>query len=160
MSLSLAKTASACLNEKVLCLSTTSTGAMTVNDPDGLELFLSPCTGDVELGEAVRACLELSRLIPNEERKTKFHQTEVVKRYELWKEKMMTLSGVSSKRTLFKRLKLCSISSKDGLIKFCPLSMIKMETWQSIKGAEVEVPETCSNEELGAALRLAFERCE
>jgi len=70
--------------------------------------------------------------------------------------------GYRTRRALFKDMEYCGIFRKDEKIVFWPLIHKKLELWSRLKSDGIEdviVPANGSPSEIGAALRLAFDRC-
>ncbi|MGG7554907.1 contact-dependent growth inhibition system immunity protein [Pseudomonas sp. ES3] len=143
-------------------------------DPQGVDCLMSPDISDQELGASVLEALAQSRFVLPEPRKDVWIHPEATfdkglydygltnQRYEAWVGSLIERYGYKSKRALFKDMKRCSVESKNGEIIIRPSRHEKLEAWSGKGISEsdyVVVSLNSSSAEVGAALRLAFDRC-
>lgn len=143
-------------------------------DYKGKEHLLPPDVSDAELGVALRNALAHSRFVLGAPRTDVWVHPDVeydmelcdlnkgVQRYKDWIARLMAAYGYKTKRALFKDMKNCSVDLREGVISIRPSFHEKLEAWSGegiTKEDHVHIPETCSDEELGAAIRLALSRC-
>ena len=70
--------------------------------------------------------------------------------------------GYKNKTKLFKPMLSCGITLRDHMIYIRPLHQYRLDGWDRTCLTEADnviIPETCTDEELGAAARLALSRC-
>ncbi|MCI1839687.1 contact-dependent growth inhibition system immunity protein [Achromobacter ruhlandii] len=150
------------LNEKFYRVSSLAVALITIDDPDGLRLFLPPEANDEVLGSAVRQALTMSRAVPREYVSQMINSGELKKRDKEEDTLMMRKFGYTSKRSLYKSMKFCSISMVSEGIKFQPTHRKGLDGYTvrtDLDLVPVIVPQTASDMELGLALREAFTRC-
>ncbi|EJN27343.1 hypothetical protein PMI36_00615 [Pseudomonas sp. GM79] len=135
---------------------------------------MAPDISVQELGASVLEALAQSRFVLPEPRKEVWIHPEATfdrdlydydltkQRYEKWVDRVIDRYGYKNKRALFKDMKKCSVESKNGEIIIRPSFHEKLEAWSG-KGINesdyVVVSSNSSPGEVGAALRLAFNRC-
>lgn len=163
-------------NNDLICIGTNSSysGALTQADYKGKEHLLPPDASDADLGVALRDALAHSRFVLGSPRKDVWVHPDVeydmelcdrdksAQRYKDWIARLMTTYGYKTKRALFKDMKNCSVALREGVIRISPSFHEKLELWSGegiTKEDDVHILETCSNGELGAAIRLGLSRC-
>ena len=149
-------------NGEFICVETYSGYRSSTRDPQGKQHLLCPSVGDQELGAAVLDSLAHSRFVPPQEDIALFDSDLVSKRYLEWVNNLMTIYGYKTKRALFKNMKNCNITCRDGLITMGPSHHEQLEAWSGdgiSKEDYVVIPSDSPPADVGAALRLAFSRC-
>jgi hypothetical protein len=160
------------MNKDFICIETLSGyGAGQQLDYNGVQHLLPFDANNHVLGEAVLDAMAHSRFvisrIPDDgfwvhpdatvdadlynyrinEEKYKKRTTELIRRY-----------GYRSKSALFKGMKYCDIARKKGTITINSWRRVRCDAWDGLNPPyEIAIPETCTPEEIGAALRLALE---
>lgn len=168
--------ADAMMNNEFIYISTFSGYSMFQKDPKGKEHYVNADVCDVTLGNLVLDALIHSRFVlPNPDHREGVwvhpdvtydpdldDYSQAADRYECWVIKVMKTYGYKTRRAMFKKMKNCSISLSDGVIKIEPSRHQKLEEWgRRISDGieEVIIPGGSTPEEIGTALRLAFSRC-
>lgn len=154
------KNAAALFNGDFFLIETCSGHRMLHDDPAGAQHYLGPATSDEDLGAAVLDALDRSRFLPIGE--ARVLRQGAGERYEEWKRAVMARYGYKTKRSLFGDMARCNIRMTGNTIKVIPTNHDKLEGWadKSADGSEdVVLPANSSPAEVGAALRLAFNRC-
>ncbi|MBU6149682.1 MAG: CdiI family contact-dependent growth inhibition immunity protein [Verrucomicrobia bacterium] len=132
----------------------------TTADPAAPEFLLNIDSSDEEVGKTILEALKNSKPVTYEEmQKLRINLSE---NYKAWIQRTMEKYGYKTKRALFKNMKSCSILRQDNLIIIKPSYHEKLEGWSGdgIKEEDyVKLPAASSFSEIGAGLRLAFERC-
>ena len=124
-------------------------------DPDSTTLLHSPDISDEKLGEFVCQSLRESQAWALEKARGFTHDTT---RYETWIGELMTFGAYKSSKDVTRNLKEVLIDNYEEQIIFIPTSN-RRGTFKSFgKEFHVIVPENSSKSDIGAALRLAFER--
>ncbi len=153
------KRASIYANEKFICVQTCSGYRMAASDPDGKLFFLLPGSTTHELGQALQDALSVSRTLALEEAKQFLDFALIRQRYEVWVEGMMQKFEYSTRRKLFKNMKLCHVDSSEGTITIRPLLHEKLEAWRGQDIEHISIAELASIQEIGEGVRLALDRC-
>lgn len=154
--------ASAKNNGDFICIETYSGRGSTVRDPAGKQVLLAPDASDDTLGAAVLDALAASRLLSLEEIGSLFELTAVKERHDEWVAALMKKYGYKARRALLKNMRSCDIECRGGEIILIPTRHERLEGWGREKDdgiQNISVPALSSSAAVGAALRLAFERC-
>ena len=149
-------------NGSFFWLHTQAVGMIAVGDSLVEPVYLAPDVDDVVLGAMLRQCLQKSRHIemPDFQRMFKagvFNQLD-----EERNQAAMQKYGYKTKRALYKNMLCCWISLVDGRIEIKPTNHKTLDAYSGISndGPEIQhLAVTCSDAELGAALREGFKRC-
>jgi len=81
--------------------------------------------------------------------------------YENWQKDFMMRYGYKSKRDAYKSMDWCLAKASGQTITIQPHRRNKPGSWRSLPADRtVEISATTNEAALGAALRLALERCE
>lgn len=134
--------------------------ALLLGTRGGAQHFLTPEASNASLGDALLDALDKSRFLTPEEFKELFHPDATLQRYKEWTQQLMLVGPYKTKKALFKQLKVCNVKMVDREIEMQPTNHVKLEGWDGINLNEVKIPFDSPAVEIGAALRLAFNRCE
>jgi hypothetical protein len=127
-------------------------------DYDAEEFFLGPNAPDEAIGSAISKSLAHSRMLSIPE--VRLRREKATELYNDWVKRTMERFSYKTKRAMFKDMKSCGIYQLDEHIRFNPSRHDKLEAWEDLDESEhVLVPISASAAELGASLRLAFNRC-
>ncbi|WP_313117511.1 contact-dependent growth inhibition system immunity protein [Ectopseudomonas guguanensis] len=166
--------ADAGVNKEFIYVKTYSGYRSSRADPKGVEHHASLDVSDQDLGAMVLDALAHSRFVLPEPRKDVWIHPEAtfdvdlydydltIQRYNQWIDNTLGRYSYKNKRALFKDMKKCSIESKDGQIVIRPSHHEKLEAWSGKGVSEsdyVIIPSGSGPSDIGAALRLAFNRC-
>jgi hypothetical protein len=152
--------ASAKNNRDFISIESYSSFNSALADPKADEHLLFSDASDEEAGTTVLEALRQSRFLSYDELVILLENNQ--QNYQNWIQKLMSLYGYKTKRALFKNMKSCDISLKDGMITIEHTNHEKLEAWGGegiSKEDYVHIPADSSPAEIGAALRLAFSRC-
>lgn len=162
--------ASVYCNDDFICVRTNSgyRGGTDI-DPHGKQNLLPADANDEDIGLAVVDALVHSRWVLTAPREGSTYPPEVefdsdltlkkaMERHAEWVESLMNRYSYKTKKTLFKGMKNCYIEKKLGCISFKPTYHEKLKAWSGT-GDDVVIPDTSAPVEVGAALRLALNRC-
>ncbi|MGX1306350.1 hypothetical protein AB7M35_001070 [Amorphus suaedae] len=124
-------------------------------DPDGIDADHPPDLDDASLGTAAREALLASRFIgpdhPDWKRVDAFWSREKGDRLL---ERFKARAGVKTHGALYSGVGLVCLTLTDGIISLMPWKYEGRGGFGPIRGAEpVELPDTVSDEELGATIR-------
>ena len=154
--------ASAKKTPEFICVETYSGRGRTAQDPAGKQFVLACDATNQELGAAVLQALDHSRVLSLEEASAFFEYKAVKLRYEQWVADLVERYGYKTRRSLFKDMISCDIKSDGCDVVFVPTRHEKLEAWGREKGdglQELALPVSSCLDEIGRALRLAFDRC-
>lgn len=156
------KRATAYLNEKFFEVVVISQGMLDYAEPSMAPYYLSPDTDDAPLGMTLRLALSSSKKVTAEEFQKIFHSGVVQRLAEERNKAAMQKYGYKTKRAFYKNMRCCWISVFDGKIEIKPTHHKSLDGYSGISndGPEIQhLPTTCTDAELGAALREGFKRC-
>jgi CDI immunity protein len=129
-------------------------------EDDGYVIYLAPDASDEALGGALLETLARSRFIfppdPN------FSEAERYLRcIRNWEEDFTLRYGYKTKRDAYKNMDWCETARSEGKISIKPHKRDKPEYFRSLPSEKtVIIPATDDPVAVGAALRLALNRCE
>jgi hypothetical protein len=147
-------------NPKFVCIKTFSGYRSSHFDPEGACIFLSPDTGDSELGSAVLEALRRSRFVRPEEAPALFDWRQNAKAVDDWLADIMLQFSYSSKRQAMRKTLYCFADQVSGRILISPTKQIGIDDWEDLgSDLTVNVSEFATADRLGAAVRLALSRC-
>ncbi|MEO8380807.1 MAG: contact-dependent growth inhibition system immunity protein [Acidobacteriota bacterium] len=152
--------ATAKANDDFIDLRTLSGYRLSLLDPAGKHYHFAPAVSDVELGSAVVDVLAASRFM--EPGEATALRANVEKLYEDWVAATISHHQYKNRRGLFRSMRSCSIERTGDVIRIIPSCHEKLEGWSG-DGIALEDHVIVSSGqpagEIGAALRLAFDRC-
>ena len=154
------KTATVYKSEKFICVDPLSGANILkyLEDDESCRFYLEPDATDETLGQALLAALQRSRYVDERE----FFDPERAMRAEAnWQKEVMRRYGYKTKRDVYKNLDWCLAKISEGKISFQPHRHDKLDSWRSLPPDQtVVIPATNDAVAVGAALRLALDRCE
>lgn len=154
--------ANVCLNELFFEIVTMSQGMLQYGEPSAPLHYLPADTNDTTLGVTLRIALSASKRVGVEEFQKIFHSGIVQERGKAREAEAMQKYGYKTKRALYKNMMCCWVSVFDGKIEIKLTHHKALDAYSGISndGPEIQhLPVTCSDAELGAALREGFKRC-
>ncbi|MGV8042624.1 MAG: contact-dependent growth inhibition system immunity protein [Thermoanaerobaculaceae bacterium] len=149
-------------NGDFFCIETFSGYRTAVRDPQGRQYLLSPDATDDALGEALLAALAASRFLTLQDAQLLTDFDASSRRYAEWVNNLMGRYGYKTRRALFKSMKSCWVEEEGASISIRPTHHEKLEGWSGegiAPGDYVVVPSDSAAAFVGAALRVAFNRC-
>lgn len=152
--------ASAKANDDFIDLRTLSGYRLALLDPAGKHYHFAPDVGDVELGNAVIDVLDASRFLEHGEATAL--RANVEKTYEAWVAATISRHRYKNRHGMFRSMRSCSIERGGGIIRIIPSCHEKLEGWSGDGiSPDDHIIASCGQTagEIGASLRLAFERC-
>jgi len=156
-----ARWAAAYFNGDFYCIETCSGESLTVADPQGILCYLATDASDKDLGIALQSALEKSRIVHFADEEFYNHKNGA-ERYYKWVRATMVKYGYKTEREMFENMKNCSVTSKSGLLTIEPSNHDSLEGWSGdglTPSDDVTIDADSTPEQIGSALRLAFERC-
>ncbi|WP_162578042.1 contact-dependent growth inhibition system immunity protein [Variovorax sp. PBS-H4] len=157
------KWASAYFNGDYYFVVTNSGYRGCARDPSGHEVHLVGSATDEQLGEGVLKALSGSRFLKMEEIDEFFSLKEIMSNYENWVASLLKRYKYKTRRALFKNMMLCNITVVAETMEIGPTRHEKLEAWGQERDDEIEqvlLSADSSAQEIGKALRTAFDRCE
>ena len=148
------------LNERFICIVPQSGYRLAFADPMATERLLVPDAPNDVLGEAVSSGLAESRFLSLEEANAV--RATADSRYQEWVTSLMGRYGFKTKNALFKNMKSCSVMRFDGNLVVVPSHHDRADSWSRSKDDGIEdvvIAADSSVADIGAALRLGFDRC-
>lgn len=149
-------------NKDFINIMTRSGYRMYLADLEKKNTYLATDVSDADLGNHIREALSLSRIVHPIENKELSMYLRNPDRYKEWLKITMEKFGYNTKSKMFKPMLHCSIELYNNLIRFCIWHQRALDAWDDTGLTEADnviIPETCTDEELGAAARLALSRC-
>lgn len=147
-------------NDDFVDLRTLSGYRTAVWDLQGKHYQFSLSVSNEELGAAVVDVLESSRFL--DAQGTTALRSVVPEQYEQWVATTMRDYGYSNRQLMFRAMRSCGLERRGNTIVITPTCHEKLEGWSG-DGIEPEdqvaIDAGQPVNEIGAALRLAFERC-
>lgn len=149
-------------NGSFFWLHTQAVGMIAVGDPLVEPQYLAADANDAALGVTLRECLQKSRYIEMVEFQKMFKAGVFNQLDEERTKTAMQKYGYKTKRAFYKNMLCCWISVFDGKIEIKPTHHKSLDGYSGISndGPEIQhLAVTCTDAELGAALREGFKRC-
>ena len=150
-------------NQDLIFIGTQSGCSVSIADPDGGAYFLDTDADDETLGRCLNDALLKSRFITPQQRAENllfFDFRLVGENYKKWVDGLLTRFGYKIKQALFKKIILCHAKVVDGVLTLDPNRHDKLEAWEVLgDDAKVILPFDSPEVEIGAALRVALDRC-
>ena len=124
-------------------------------DPDGIDADYPPDLDDASLGTAAREALLASRFIgPDHPDWNRVYAFWSLENNDRLLERFKARAGVKTHGALYSGVGLVGLTLKDGIISLMAWKYEGRGGFSPLRGAEpVELPETASDEELGATIR-------
>jgi hypothetical protein len=155
------KRANAVLNGDFVCIETYSGRGLLGRDPNGARHLLSTDVEDTALGAALLDAVHKSRFLSSEDARTFLDRDQAKQVYEEWVQGMLDRYAYKSRRNLFKDMACCNIKLIGDTIVISPTSHPRLEAWEGLGDDQsIIISHYSAANEVGAALRLAFGRCE
>ena len=149
-------------NQDFIHVGTYSGHGITTSDPDGVQKLLPIDVSDEELGQVTLLALAKSRILDVNELGPLINRDNVKKRYDASVADLMAKYNYKTKRALFKNMMRCSVEISNGRLTISPSCHEKLEAWSGkglTENDDVILPVNSTTEEIGAGVRLAFNRC-
>ncbi|WP_175019810.1 contact-dependent growth inhibition system immunity protein [Burkholderia contaminans] len=150
-------------NKDFILIETHSGYRSSIADPDGAKHYLDTNVGDETLGRCLNDALLKSRFITPQQRAENplfFDFRLVGENYKKWVDGLLARYEYKTKQALFKKMILCHAKVADGVLTLDPNRHDKLEAWEGLGDDEkVTLPFDSSEAEIGAALRVALDRC-
>jgi hypothetical protein len=155
--------AAAYMHPKLYCIDTWCGYGLKRADPKGVSHILPAESDTTALGVALVDAVTHSRILTLQDAQdaSVFGREAVKVRYDAWVARLLQSAGLKTRKSLFKDLKFCEVTDKDGLLVIEPRHHVKLEAWQELASGpcEITVPIGAPSPEVGAALLRAFELC-
>jgi hypothetical protein len=147
--------------ERFVSIEPLSGYSMVQREDDGYVVYLPSDASDNALGEALLEALDRSRFIWPPDEPEFFKWQRYMQCYQNWQKDFMRRYGYKTKRDAYKNMNWCRAERSQGTISIQPHKRDKPEYWNDLpKELTVVIPATTDAAAVGAALRLALDRCE
>lgn len=151
-------------NRDFIFVQTLSGNVIALPDPKGKSFFLSRVSPDNELGTSLLQALAASRMIDPEDEPGFFDvKGRAAEKYNEWVAATMARFSYKRKSDLFDRMKFCFVDVVEGVLTIYPSHRDRRGAWTSkgiTKEHHVTLAYNSYPDAVGAALRLALERCK
>lgn len=135
--------------------------ALAYREKDGHRIYLEPGATNEDLGRALLTAFDKSRLVDPSTERAFYKPGRATRVYEEWQQEFMMRYGYKSKRAALMSLDWCSARMSEGKISIQPHKRDKPGAWRNLlPDKTVVIPATEDAATVGAALRLALDRCE
>ncbi len=133
----------------------------TAVDPQLGFAIIKPSDSAHMLGAELRQAFERSRQLSLSECETFFDLEVAKKRYEDWVSELLRAGGYRSRKAMFDDMRMVNAILEDGAVVLSPLKRGRGEAWIGLadRAAKVHFSINQSDEEVGASILLALERC-
>jgi CDI immunity protein len=147
--------------ERFISVQPLSGYGMVQPEDDGYVIYLTPDATDDALGRALLEALGRSRFIWPRDEPEFFKAERYMQCYRNWQKDFMQRYGYKTKRDAYKNWDWCPVRRSEGTISLQPHHRDKPEYFRDLPPEKtVVIPATDHAETVGAALRLALDRCE
>lgn len=143
-------------------------------DPRGVQLILDGDIDNQTLGQGVLDCISKSRFVlprkrtdvvqhPLVEFDEQMYDKEILRAsYKHWTSQAIERLGFKGEKEIFKHMKFCGIEVIDSVMTISPTRHDSLFEWSREKSDGIEdvvISMNLSSEDIGAALRIGFNRC-
>jgi CDI immunity protein len=136
-------------------------GALAYNEDNSHGIYLEPEATNEVLGRALLTAFDRSRFVDPSSEREFYNPERGTRLYKEWQQEFMAHHGYKSKRTTLIGLDWCFARRSEGKISIRPNKRDKPGSWRSLPPEQtVVIPTTEDAATVGAALRLALDRCE
>lgn len=147
--------------ERLISVEPLSGYRMAYREEEGHVIYLPPDANDEALGLALLQALDQSRFIWPRDEPDFFKSERYMQCYRNWQKDFMRRYGYKTKREAYKNMDWCWAERSEGKISIQPHMRDKPEYFRDLPPDKtVVVPATDNAARIGAALRLALDRCE
>ena len=150
-------------NERFYSIITYSGQGLWRSDFRAKEHVLLADASDQALGHAIWDALSQSRIVQPKDDPELWDNDLAKQRVQVWNKQRMQRFGYKTRGAMFRHMKICNISLRDGMIQIRPSKRERggnLYTGESFEESDyVYIPETSTEAEIGAGLRLALSRC-
>jgi len=135
---------------------------MALREDDSRPIYLTPDATDVALGHALLEALDKSRFIWPPDEPEFFEWQRYIRRERDWHKEFMDRFSYKTKREAYRNMNWCRIQRSEGRISIEPHKRRDQpEHWKWLpQDQTVSIPDSRDTAAVGAALRLALDRCE
>ena len=147
--------------DRFICVQPKSGYRLIEPDDDNYAIYLPPDADDEALGQALLKCLDKSRFIPPGVEPDFLNWERYMPLYTSWQKDFMRRYGYKTKREAYRNWNWCRVERSEGKISLQPHESNKPEYFSDLPPeTTVVIAATTDAAAVGAALRLALDRCE
>lgn len=133
-----------------------------LREDEGYVIYLKPDVDDETLGRGLLEALDKSRFIWLDDEPSFFDWERSARCFRNWEKDFMRRCGYKTKRDAYKNMNWCRVERSEGRISIQPRQRRdRPGEWIWLPPEQyVVIPATRDAAALGAALRVAWDRCE
>jgi hypothetical protein len=147
--------------ERLISIEPLSGYRMAYREDEGHVVYLPPDASDDVLGQTLLQALERSRFVWPADEPDLFKPERYMQRYRNWQADFMRRYGYKTKREAYENMDWCKVERSEGNISIKPHKREKPEYFRDLPQDRTVVISAMDNAaRIGAALRLALDRCE
>jgi hypothetical protein len=148
--------------DKFISIEPLSGYRQSLREDEGYVIYLKPDMDDEALGLGLLEALDKSRFIWPPDEPSFFKWERYIRCYRNWEKDFMRRCGYKTKRDAYKNMNWCQAERSEGTISIQPHHRRgKPGEWLWLPPEQnVVIPATRDAAAVGAALRLALDRCE
>jgi hypothetical protein len=147
--------------ERLISIEPLSGYRMAYREDEGHVVYLPPNASDDVLGQTLLQALERSRFVWPADEPDLFKPERYMQRYRNWQKDFMRRYDYKSKREAYKNMDWCKAERSEGNISIKPHKRDKPEYFKDLPRDRTVIISVADNAaRIGAALRLALDRCE
>ncbi len=147
--------------ERVTAVEPKSGYRRNLPEDEGYVIYLTPDAGDDALGRALLEALDRSRYIWPDDEPEFFNGERILRAHRDRQKDFMRRYGYKTKRAAYGNMDWCRATRSQGTISIKPHKRDRPGLWRDLPPDKtVVIPATRDPFAVGAAVRLALERCE
>ncbi len=148
--------------ERVISIAPLSGYRQALREDEGYVIYLPPGASDHSLGQALLEALDKSRFIWPPDEPQFFEPQRYMRCHRDWQRDFMRRYGYKTKRDAYRNMDWCRVERSEGTISIQPHQRRDQPgEWRWLPpDRNVVIPATPDAVAVGAALRLALDRCD
>jgi CDI immunity protein len=147
-------------NGKLYSIETYSGYRSSALDDLGNASILPMSAGAIEIGAALRAALDASRMLPAPAIYKFMKLDNLYRRVNAREAELMAFHGCTTRQTLLKKMMHVNLVQTGGEVEISSSIKRGLDAYEGDGLPPIILPETASNEELGVAALQALARCQ
>jgi hypothetical protein len=149
-------------SDRLICIEALSgAGPLAYREDNSQRIYLEPAATNEVLGQALLTAFGKSRFVDPSSEHEFYDPERASRRFKEWQQEFMVRYGYKSKQAALVSLDWCFARRAEGEISIRPNKRDKAWSWRSLPPEKtVVIPATEAAATVGAALRLALDRCE
>jgi hypothetical protein len=136
-------------------------GGLYYSEDEGFRVYLDPEATDEALGQALLGALDRSRFVDPRSERSFYDPKRAMRADANWEKEFIKCYGYRTRREAYANLDWCCVKMYEQQISIEPHRRDKPPYWESLPPEKtVVIPATRDAGAVGAAVRLALDRCE